>query len=195
MKCSLLLHTQRVDLGREFVSAESVMTIARAAEAAAFDSVSVTDHPMPHDEWMASGGHHALDPFVALSFAGATLLAVGDLRRGSAFAGVPLHGLERDLVQVQSVQKAVLLTGTLAEARRALPHAGKPAAFNVGESERFRLVLDERGGVTGSVGDAKIPLSGDRRGLDEPPALDLRLPPGVVLASLAVELPVVPKKP
>jgi probable F420-dependent oxidoreductase len=71
MKCSLLLHTQRVDLGREFVSAESVMTIARAAEAAGFDSVSVTDHPMPHDEWMASGGHHALDPFVALSVAAA----------------------------------------------------------------------------------------------------------------------------
>jgi alkanesulfonate monooxygenase SsuD/methylene tetrahydromethanopterin reductase-like flavin-dependent oxidoreductase (luciferase family) len=56
MKCSLLLHTQRVDLGREFVSAESVTTIARAAETAGFDSVSVTDHPMPHDEWMASGG-------------------------------------------------------------------------------------------------------------------------------------------
>jgi probable F420-dependent oxidoreductase len=72
MKCSLLLHTQRVDLGREFVSAESVMTVARAAEAAGFDSVSVTDHPMPHDEWMASGGHHALDPFVALSFAAAS---------------------------------------------------------------------------------------------------------------------------
>ena len=71
MKCSLLLHTQRVDRGTEFVSAEGVATIARAAERAGFDSVSVTDHPMPQDEWMRSGGHHALDPFVALSFAAA----------------------------------------------------------------------------------------------------------------------------
>jgi len=71
MRCSLLLHTQRVDLGEEFVSAEAVATIARAAERAGFDSVSVTDHPFPQDEWMRSGGHHALDPFVALSFAAA----------------------------------------------------------------------------------------------------------------------------
>jgi len=71
MRCSVLLHTQRVDLGSEFVSAESVAAVARAAERAGFDSVSVTDHPFPQDEWMRSGGHHALDPFVALSFAAA----------------------------------------------------------------------------------------------------------------------------
>jgi probable F420-dependent oxidoreductase len=71
MKCSLLLHTQRVDLGDEFASGEAVAAIARAAERAGFDSVAVTDHPFPQDEWMRSGGHHALDPFVALSFAAA----------------------------------------------------------------------------------------------------------------------------
>ena len=71
MRCSVLLHTQRVDLGSEFVSAGAVAGIARAAERAGFDSVSVTDHPFPQDEWMRSGGHHALDPFVALSFAAA----------------------------------------------------------------------------------------------------------------------------
>jgi probable F420-dependent oxidoreductase len=71
MKCAVILHTQRVDLGREFVAAEAIMQVARAAEAAGFDAVAVTDHPMPQDEWMRSGGHHALDPFVALSFAAA----------------------------------------------------------------------------------------------------------------------------
>jgi probable F420-dependent oxidoreductase len=71
MRCSLLLHTQRVDLGAEFVTATAIGTVARAAETAGFDSVSVTDHPMPHDEWMRSGGHHALDPFVALACAAA----------------------------------------------------------------------------------------------------------------------------
>jgi len=71
MRCSVLLHTQRVDLGDEFVSADAIAMTARAAEAAGFDAVSVTDHPFPQDEWMRSGGHHALDPFVALSFAAA----------------------------------------------------------------------------------------------------------------------------
>jgi probable F420-dependent oxidoreductase len=71
MRCALILHTQRVDLGAEFVSAPAVAGIARAAERAGFDAVAVTDHPFPQDEWMRSGGHHALDPFVALSFAAA----------------------------------------------------------------------------------------------------------------------------
>jgi len=76
VRCSLLLHTQRVDLGAEFVSAEAVAATTRAAERAGFDSVSVTDHPFPQDEWMRSGGHHALDPFVALSFAAAATTRV-----------------------------------------------------------------------------------------------------------------------
>jgi probable F420-dependent oxidoreductase len=71
MKCILLMHTQKVDLGPEFASGAGVMEIARAAEAAGFEAVAVTDHPIPQDEWMRSGGHHALDPFVALSFAAA----------------------------------------------------------------------------------------------------------------------------
>ena len=71
MRCALILHTQRVDLGPEFCSAEAVSAVARAAERSGFDAVAVTDHPMPQDEWMRSGGHHALDPFVALSFAAA----------------------------------------------------------------------------------------------------------------------------
>src|SRR5207249_1707922 len=52
-------------------SGPAVAETARAAERAGFDAVAVTDHPFPHDEWMRSGGHHALDPFVALSFAAA----------------------------------------------------------------------------------------------------------------------------
>jgi probable F420-dependent oxidoreductase len=45
--------------------------IAVAAEEVGFDAISVTDHPFPSDDWLAIGGHHALDPFVALTFAGA----------------------------------------------------------------------------------------------------------------------------
>ena len=71
LRCALILHTDRMDLGPEFVSAEGVMEVACAAERAGFDAVAVTDHPMPEDAWMRSGGHHALDPFVALAFAAA----------------------------------------------------------------------------------------------------------------------------
>jgi probable F420-dependent oxidoreductase len=71
MKLYVALPTDHVDLGTEFVSAEGVAAVARAAEAAGFDGVYSTEHPFPDDDWLASGGHQALDPFVGLSFAAA----------------------------------------------------------------------------------------------------------------------------
>ena len=71
MRFTLQLPTDRVEFGAEFGTAEAVMEIARAAENAGYDSVFVTEHPIPEDEWMRTGGHHALDPFVALAFAAA----------------------------------------------------------------------------------------------------------------------------
>jgi len=71
LRCALVLHMQRVANDSPFISAAAVRDTARAAEAAGFDAVAVTDHPLPTLEWMASGGHHALDPFVTLAFAAA----------------------------------------------------------------------------------------------------------------------------
>lgn len=68
---SLELPTQRVDAPDEFVTAAAISDIARAAEAAGYAAVHVTDHPAPDAKWLDHGGHHALDPFVALSFAAA----------------------------------------------------------------------------------------------------------------------------
>ena len=45
--------------------------MARHAEELGFDAVHVTDHPAGDQQWLVTGGHHALDPFVALSFAAA----------------------------------------------------------------------------------------------------------------------------
>jgi probable F420-dependent oxidoreductase len=42
---------------------------ARAAEAAGYAAAFVTDHPAPDTRWLAGGGHHALEPTVALAFA------------------------------------------------------------------------------------------------------------------------------
>ena len=47
------------------------MEMAAAAERAGFDAVFVTDHPVPERRWLEGGGHQAMDPFVALSFAAA----------------------------------------------------------------------------------------------------------------------------
>jgi probable F420-dependent oxidoreductase len=71
MRFSVQLPTHRVDRAEEFVSGAAVAELAAAAEAAGFDAAFVTDHPFPGDRWMAAGGHHSLDPFVALSFAAA----------------------------------------------------------------------------------------------------------------------------
>jgi probable F420-dependent oxidoreductase len=72
MRVSLSLPTHRVDVP-EFVSAAGITAMATAAEQAGFDAVFVTEHPFPGDTWLATGGHHALDPFVALALvAGAT---------------------------------------------------------------------------------------------------------------------------
>jgi probable F420-dependent oxidoreductase len=71
MQFHLGLPTDNVAKASEFVTAEAIAEMAQAAEAAGFSSVFVTEHPFPEDEWMRSGGHHALDPFVALSFAAA----------------------------------------------------------------------------------------------------------------------------
>ena len=69
MRASLGLPTHRVD--GELCSAAAIAEVAAAAETAGYDAVFVTDHPFPADRWLATGGHHALDPFVALSFAAA----------------------------------------------------------------------------------------------------------------------------
>jgi probable F420-dependent oxidoreductase len=63
-------------LGDEFVSAQGIAICAEAAEAAGFDAVFVTEHPVPGEQWLETGGHHALDPFVALSFAAAATTTI-----------------------------------------------------------------------------------------------------------------------
>lgn len=88
MQYCVSLQTDHVDMGDEFASGPGVATVARAAEAAGFDAVFVTEHPFPEDEWMASGGHHALDPFVTLMTAAA---ATSRLRVLTNLCVVPYH--------------------------------------------------------------------------------------------------------
>lgn len=54
-----------------FTTPDFLAEFARVAEECGFDSVNLTEHPMPGDKWLAAGGHHALDPFVGLAMAAA----------------------------------------------------------------------------------------------------------------------------
>jgi probable F420-dependent oxidoreductase len=72
MRFAFELPTFRVDRPDEFVTGEAVAEIARGAQACGFQGLHVSDHPAPDARWLDHhGGHHALDPFVALSFAAA----------------------------------------------------------------------------------------------------------------------------
>jgi probable F420-dependent oxidoreductase len=55
----------------ELVTGSGIATVAAAAEAAGSDGFGFTDHPAPTQRWLESGGHDALDPFVAMGFAAA----------------------------------------------------------------------------------------------------------------------------
>src|SRR5579864_7214333 len=50
---------------------DALVHVAREAERLGFAACYVTDHPFPSTRWLQGGGHRALDPFVALSFAAA----------------------------------------------------------------------------------------------------------------------------
>ena len=43
-----------------------VTDFARAAESSGFGAIFWTEHPAPTDDWLASGGHDAPDPFDTL---------------------------------------------------------------------------------------------------------------------------------
>jgi probable F420-dependent oxidoreductase len=76
VRVSYGLPTHRVDCGEEFLAPGAIGELAAAAESAGFDAVYTTDHPFPGDDWLDHGGHHALDPLVALSFAAAATTTV-----------------------------------------------------------------------------------------------------------------------
>ena len=88
MKFCATLHTDKVDLGTEFVSGDGVTTVARALEDAGFDAAFVTEHPFPDDGYLGYLGHHALDPFVTLATAAA---ATTRLRVLTHICVVPYH--------------------------------------------------------------------------------------------------------
>ena len=102
---SFELPTHRVDEPAEFVSGDAVGELAAAAERAGFAACHVTDHPAPDAKWLDHGGHHALDPFVALSFAAA---ATRDLK---VMTHVLIPAYRNPFLLAKSIQSIDLLSG------------------------------------------------------------------------------------
>ena len=55
----------------KLVTGDGLRRVAQAAEAAGFSGFGFTDHPAPSQKWLDGGGHDALDPFVAMTWAAA----------------------------------------------------------------------------------------------------------------------------
>jgi probable F420-dependent oxidoreductase len=68
MKYALGLY-QHHPIHPAFATPEFIQAFARTADEAGFDAVYFTEHPMPGVDWLHTGGHDALDPFIALAFA------------------------------------------------------------------------------------------------------------------------------
>jgi len=67
MKYILGLPTDDVERRLEFGTVAGLTEIGKAAEDFGFEGVYITDHPAPTPRYMTQGGHHDLDPPVALA--------------------------------------------------------------------------------------------------------------------------------
>lgn len=67
MKVSMYLPVDKAEAGADLQSLEALQIMVAALERHGYDACFVTDHPFPGEKWLSKGGHHTLDPFVALT--------------------------------------------------------------------------------------------------------------------------------
>jgi probable F420-dependent oxidoreductase len=102
---SFELPTHRVEDPSQFLAIDGLVELSRAAEAAGFGACHVTDHPAPDGMWLEMGGHHAVDPFVALSIAAT---ATSELR---LLTNVLIVAYRNPFLCAKSIQSLHLLSG------------------------------------------------------------------------------------
>jgi probable F420-dependent oxidoreductase len=118
--------------------------VARSAEAAGFDAISLTEHPVPGARWLENGGHQSLDPFVALGFVAA---ATERLRLLTHLALAPYRN-------PFLLAKAAATVDKLSNGRFIL---GLGAGYQKSEFHALGVALDERGALFDEVLDC-LPL-------------------------------------
>ena len=125
---SLGLPVDRVGSGAELVSGPAIAELAALYERLGFHAAYVTDHPAPDDRWLAGGGHHALEPTVALASA---IDATSRARLGN-----PSHDFYRTfghLVEYHLAAGHQVLLSVTAERYASLVDAGLERLYRVRE--------------------------------------------------------------
>jgi probable F420-dependent oxidoreductase len=118
--------------------------VARAAEAAGFEALALTEHPIPGARWLDRGGHQSLDPFVALGFVAA---ATDRLRLLTHLALAPYRN-------PFLLAKAAATVDKLSGGRFIL---GLGAGYQKSELHALGVAPDERGALFDEVLDC-LPL-------------------------------------
>lgn len=134
MQFSVQLPVDRVNLGSTFTSAQGITSCASFVEAAGFNAAFVTDHPIPDSKWLAQGGHHSFDPFVALSCAAC---ATNSLK---LFTNIMVLPYRNPFL----VAKSVSSLDTLSNGRMIL---GVGAGYLKGEFSALGVGLENRGAL------------------------------------------------
>ncbi|MCW2689287.1 MAG: hypothetical protein JWR37_4177 [Mycobacterium sp.] len=71
MQYNLMFPMRAVKHWQRWSAGASLGEVAKLVEDVGFAGFSMSEHPYPDKQWLATGGHHAFDPFVSLSFAAA----------------------------------------------------------------------------------------------------------------------------
>jgi probable F420-dependent oxidoreductase len=105
MKINFQMPPRAVKHYETWIGERELADLAVAAEEAGFDAVSMTDHPLPSDDWLAVGGHHSFDPFIALSFMAARTSRIRLL------TNLVIAGYRNPYLAAKSVASLDLLSG------------------------------------------------------------------------------------
>lgn len=128
----------------DMLDSGALADVARAAEAAGFDALALTEHPIPGARWLNHGGHQSLDPFVALGFVAA---ATERLRLLTHLALAPYRN-------PFVLAKAAATVDKVSGGRFIL---GLGAGYQKSEFHALGVSLDERGALFDEVLDC-LPL-------------------------------------
>jgi probable F420-dependent oxidoreductase len=128
----------------DMLDSGALADVARAAEAAGFDALALTEHPIPGARWLDHGGHQSLDPFVALGFVAA---ATERLRLLTHLALAPYRN-------PFVLAKAAATVDKVSGGRFIL---GLGAGYQKSEFHALGVSLDERGALFDEVLDC-LPL-------------------------------------
>jgi probable F420-dependent oxidoreductase len=67
MQFNLMFPMRAVKHYRTWIAGNHFADVGRIVEDSGFHAVAMSEHPFPPNSWLARGGHHALDPLVALA--------------------------------------------------------------------------------------------------------------------------------